>query len=252
MKKILLLISSLIIILVGCTNNSSDVSETIEGEKDVTELLEVIYDDSFEKMTSEVYNFTQDYFKPLYIDKEGISITGYPEGMIKLRRAIENTRQYSNNLESEIVISEFENQDEVTNILQLQKDLINSAYDYVISFENWVIAEGEEKHKSALKEAYDSLTTYGMKGEEYTNIFEKYNFNKKPQIKTGLNIVDDSSYSENVIEDTENTVPTVPNDKPKSNPADYNREGEYKPVEDMTQEEIQAELEEMLKDSLGQ
>ncbi|WP_052723849.1 DUF4179 domain-containing protein [Paenibacillus wulumuqiensis] len=35
-------------------------------------------------------------------------------------------------------------------------------------------------------------------------------------------------------------------------PADYNYEGEYKPVESMTQEEKQAELEEMLGRSLGQ
>ncbi|HHW37445.1 MAG TPA: hypothetical protein GXX18_09445 [Bacillales bacterium] len=36
------------------------------------------------------------------------------------------------------------------------------------------------------------------------------------------------------------------------NSADYNSKGEYKPVEEMTQEEIQAELEQMLGDSLGQ
>jgi hypothetical protein len=34
--------------------------------------------------------------------------------------------------------------------------------------------------------------------------------------------------------------------------ADYNIDGEYQPVEDMTQEEIQAELEEMLEGSLGE
>ncbi|MFD2370633.1 hypothetical protein ACFSO0_11905 [Brevibacillus sp. GCM10020057] len=44
----------------------------------------------------------------------------------------------------------------------------------------------------------------------------------------------------------------VPKDGPSDNPADYSKNGEYKPVESMTQEEIQAELEQMLKDSLGQ
>ncbi|MCO7181256.1 hypothetical protein NH621_08700 [Lactococcus formosensis] len=32
---------------------------------------------------------------------------------------------------------------------------------------------------------------------------------------------------------------------------DYNSKGEYKPVEDMTQEEIKKELEEMMSDALG-
>ncbi|WP_285013714.1 hypothetical protein [Lactococcus garvieae] len=32
---------------------------------------------------------------------------------------------------------------------------------------------------------------------------------------------------------------------------DYNSKGEYKPVEDMTQEEVKKELEEMISDALG-
>lgn len=44
----------------------------------------------------------------------------------------------------------------------------------------------------------------------------------------------------------------MPYDGPSSNPADYNADGESKPIEDMTQEEIQQELEEMTGDSLGQ
>jgi major membrane immunogen (membrane-anchored lipoprotein) len=43
-----------------------------------------------------------------------------------------------------------------------------------------------------------------------------------------------------------------PADRQTDNPADYNSDGEYKPVDDMTQDEIQAELEGMLEDSLGQ
>lgn len=39
---------------------------------------------------------------------------------------------------------------------------------------------------------------------------------------------------------------------PSSNPNDYNDEGEYKPVEDMTQEEIEKELESMIGDSINQ
>ncbi|MCA0991407.1 hypothetical protein [Pseudalkalibacillus hwajinpoensis] len=37
---------------------------------------------------------------------------------------------------------------------------------------------------------------------------------------------------------------------PSPNLEDYNSDGEYKPVKDMTQEEIEAELEEILGDSL--
>lgn len=37
----------------------------------------------------------------------------------------------------------------------------------------------------------------------------------------------------------------VPEDGPTSNPEDYNSNGEYKPAEDMSQEEIEAELESM-------
>lgn len=36
------------------------------------------------------------------------------------------------------------------------------------------------------------------------------------------------------------------------NPADYNANGEYKPVEDMTQEEIEKELESMIGDTINQ
>ncbi|TKH08508.1 cytochrome d ubiquinol oxidase subunit II [Peribacillus simplex] len=38
----------------------------------------------------------------------------------------------------------------------------------------------------------------------------------------------------------------VPEDGPTDNPADYNSDGEYKPADDMTQEEIEQELEDML------
>ena len=38
----------------------------------------------------------------------------------------------------------------------------------------------------------------------------------------------------------------VPADGPTDNPADYNSNGDYKPAEDMTQEEIEQEIEEML------
>ncbi|MCZ2258602.1 hypothetical protein [Sporosarcina sp. G11-34] len=47
-------------------------------------------------------------------------------------------------------------------------------------------------------------------------------------------------------------VPYVPSGGIPHNPADNNSKGEYKPVEDMNQEEIEAELEEILGDFLGQ
>lgn len=50
----------------------------------------------------------------------------------------------------------------------------------------------------------------------------------------------------------ESQVPYIPSGGNSGNPADYNSKGEYKPVEDMTQEEIQAELEEILGDAIGQ
>jgi hypothetical protein len=44
----------------------------------------------------------------------------------------------------------------------------------------------------------------------------------------------------------------VPSDGPSDNAEDYDAEGNYSPIEDMTQDEIEAELESMLEDSLGQ
>ncbi|OAH59399.1 hypothetical protein AWH48_14760 [Domibacillus aminovorans] len=43
----------------------------------------------------------------------------------------------------------------------------------------------------------------------------------------------------------------VPEDGPSDNPEDYNSNGEYQPVEDMTQEEIEAQLTDMLEGSLS-
>jgi hypothetical protein len=43
----------------------------------------------------------------------------------------------------------------------------------------------------------------------------------------------------------------VPADSPSDDPGDYDAEGNYKPVEGMTQEEIEAELIEILEGSLN-
>ncbi|WP_350302198.1 hypothetical protein [Peribacillus frigoritolerans] len=66
-----------------------------------------------------------------------------------------------------------------------------------------------------------------------------------------------SPYTEDELEADPKAPSTYPNDYnedgefvpeggPTDNPADYNSNGEYKPVDDMTQEEIQQELEDML------
>ncbi|MGG3925685.1 lipoprotein [Metabacillus fastidiosus] len=44
----------------------------------------------------------------------------------------------------------------------------------------------------------------------------------------------------------------VPEGGISDNPADYNADGEYKPIEDMTQEEKEAELIEMFENNFGQ
>lgn len=43
----------------------------------------------------------------------------------------------------------------------------------------------------------------------------------------------------------------VPATEPSYHPSDFNSDGEYRPVEEMTQEEVEAELEKMLKESLN-
>lgn len=42
----------------------------------------------------------------------------------------------------------------------------------------------------------------------------------------------------------------VPKDGPSRNPADYNSKGEYRPIEKMTQKEIEEELIKMIEDAL--
>jgi len=59
-------------------------------------------------------------------------------------------------------------------------------------------------------------------------------------------------YKNDKVFDLEPKETYIPSSGNSDKPTDYNSDGEYKPVEDMTQEEIQAELEEILRNSLGQ
>ncbi|WP_233879903.1 hypothetical protein [Virgibacillus halodenitrificans] len=253
MKRILLLLSILIIILVGCSDKN-DASITPEKKRDLTYLLEIIYDDTFKEMTSEVYTFTQGYFQPLYINKEGIDILGYTNAIILLRRSIDNASTYLE--DKDIKLGEFENEDEAAKVLRLHKELIDSAYDYALLFEDWIISDELEQRQIALSEAYDSLITYKKKAEDYTKIYEEFNFKEIPKIVTGLDIgnktEDNNSSNFNHENETKVNIPTNNvEDKPSNNPADYNSNDEYKPVDEMTQEEIQEELEEILGDAIG-
>ena len=47
-----------------------------------------------------------------------------------------------------------------------------------------------------------------------------------------------------------NSIKSTVTEEKSSNPADYDENGNYKPVDEMTQAEIQAELEGMLEDAL--
>lgn len=73
----------------------------------------------------------------------------------------------------------------------------------------------------------------------------------------------DSPYTEEELEadseapstdpdDYDSNSQYVPSDGLSDNAEDYDAEGNYSPIEDMTQDEIEAELESMLEDSIGQ
>lgn len=97
-----------------------------------------------------------------------------------------------------------------------------------------------------------------------SEVLRNYKSQPAPQVSTDSNDSGSQSpYSENKLK-TDPKAPStnprdynkdgeyVPQGGPTDNPADYNSKGEYKPADEMTQDEIEAELEEMLKDSLGQ
>ncbi|MGE7921198.1 hypothetical protein ACQKM9_19990 [Viridibacillus sp. NPDC093762] len=68
------------------------------------------------------------------------------------------------------------------------------------------------------------------------NLYEKYE------------LMESTVASEENKKELEDEIDKIDNDSNEdNNSADYNSNGEYKPVEDMTQEEIKQELEEMLR-----
>lgn len=133
---------------------------------------------------------------------------------------------------------------------------MDEAYDYVVAFEDWIIASEEEENKRALEQAYDALKSYEMSSSAYTEIFKENNIAEIPHLASRLEEDSDLAVEEEPSHDEDEeeivSTPYIQQERPSNDPADYNSDGEYKPVEDMTQEEIQAELEEILGDALGQ
>lgn len=133
---------------------------------------------------------------------------------------------------------------------------MDEAYDYVVAFEDWIIASEEEENKRALEQAYDALKNYEMSSSAYTEIFKENNIAEIPQLASGLEEDSDLAVEEEPSHDEDEeeivSTPYIQQERPSNDPADYISDGEYKPVEDMTQEEIQAELEEILGDALGE
>lgn len=79
---------------------------------------------------------------------------------------------------------------------------------------------------------------------------EPYNFNVSDTINDAPVEEEPSTYSESFEGSSSDYV-----DEPieeSNNPADYDKYGNYKPVEKMSQEEMEAELEGMFNEALGQ
>ncbi len=119
---------------------------------------------------------------------------------------------------------------------------------YYLNYDIRRLAVGIEKNR---------YYTYDI-DEEYFRILRLERSYKRKDIDSGnvnLNQYEKKYVYKDIEPESTKSVksqPKVQKSAPSNNPADYNSKGEYKPVESMTQEEIKAELEEMLKNSLDQ
>lgn len=75
---------------------------------------------------------------------------------------------------------------------------------------------------------------------------EPFNFNVSDTINDAPVEEESSTYSENSSNSIDEPI------EESNNPADYDKYGNYKPVEKMSQEEMEAELEGMFDEALGQ
>jgi hypothetical protein len=196
-KKVLILLFCTSLILLGCSNassneNSQEKSTESAEKKKARDFLVMIFDDTFKKMTSEISNFTSAYFKPLYDDGKSVNLMDYIEANKQLKKAVETEKKHMDELQKDLDLSEYENQDEVSDILQLQMDLIESANAYSLATENWITAEGENS-KKYLDEAYNAIEEFGNKSEEYSGIIDKYNSEILSKTELGSNSGDNKT-----------------------------------------------------------
>lgn len=113
---------------------------------------------------------------------------------------------------------------------------------------------------SLLLVACDPGVTYKDTNNELLNNSNSYDYLEsdldEPYTEEDLESDSNAPYTEEDLESDSNAPSVnpndynesgefVPEDGPTSNPEDYNSNGEYKPAEDMSQEEIEAELESM-------
>lgn len=92
------------------------------------------------------------------------------------------------------------------------------------------------------------IITY--KNDTYT-VGDYSDFQKNGEDFEKINVeVKNSIIQPNVNSNSSNSINSTITKEKSSNPADYDENGNYKPVDEMTQSEIQAELEGMLEDAL--
>ena len=92
------------------------------------------------------------------------------------------------------------------------------------------------------------IITY--KNDTYT-VGDYSDFQKNGEDFEKINVeVKNSIIQPNVNSNSSNSIKSTVTEEKSSTPADYDENGNYKPVDEMTQAEIQAELEGMLEDAL--
>lgn len=114
-------------------------------------------------------------------------------------------------------------------------------------------SEPEETYDSNLDEIFGDMELDGnveTPATDFENDTSTYEESDSPYTEEELE-ADPEAPSTNP-DDYDSNGQYVPSDGPSDNAEDYDAEGDYSPIEDMTQDEIEAELESMLEDSLGQ
>ncbi|WP_397537893.1 hypothetical protein [Rummeliibacillus pycnus] len=151
-----------------------------------------------------------------------------------------------------------------------EKDLPDCNDDSKCEFGDFIVQSPASKHTTANPFLHIGIDSYIVDGKEYfsNELFDKFaskqekkDLEKDIEKDTDNTTVDNKQnyyYTKEQLEadpyapskdpaDYNENGEFVPKDGPSDNPADYNSDGEYDPVSDMTQEEIKAELEDMLR-----